>query len=149
MGHIAHLRNSSNQLKHLMRKAKQTSTLIKNKNHCVIFENWMVLCLRPFHSHKEFVEIDLGSLYRKIFNTSSMYFRYFIVISHLKRAWPLSAVQPRMLCAILIENVPVVLEKIFNFRQCIFNITLLFPLEKGVSLLESPLPMDTLFQRLY
>ena len=48
----------------------------------------------------------------------------------------------------LVEIGPVVLEKIFIFRQCIFAIRKCLPLEKGVALylniLEYPSPKDVL-----
>ena len=50
----------------------------------------------------------------------------------------------------LVEIGPVVLEKIFKFRQYIFTLLLLSPLEKGrvlyLNKLESPLTSDGLYQ---
>ena len=51
-----------------------------------------------------------------------------------------------MICANLGEIGPVVLEKISKYSQCIFSISYLSPLEKGVVLhwnkFEFPLPKD-------
>ena len=50
------------------------------------------------------VKIDPVVLEKKIFKISSMYFRYFVIISPWKRAWPIICINfnphhPRMLCA--------------------------------------------------
>ena len=86
----------------------------------------------------------------------SMYFRYFIIISHWKRVVPfiwkkLNPFSQGCFLPSLVEIDSVVLEKkIFKFCQCIFSIKNYLPWEKGGALhlnkLESPSPKDALCQ---
>ena len=60
------------------------------------------------------------------FKISFMYFRYFVIMSPWKRAWPFISVPFTKGCFVpcLVEICPVVLEKkIFQFRQYIFAVS--------------------------
>ena len=46
IGHIAHLRNSSNQKTQICAWYDYTISLMKEKRHYHLFENWMVLLLK-------------------------------------------------------------------------------------------------------
>ena len=146
MGHIAHLRSSSNQLKHLMRKAM------------VIPQRWLrtkiIMTFWELNGTLLKLHIHTRSLLKMTQEVSIERFlklrQCIFAISLLSPIWKGHGLLSAKNALWYFDwNAPVVLEKIFNFRECIFNILLLFPLEKGVSLLESPLPMDALFQRLY
>ena len=68
------------------------------------------------------------------FLISKMYFRYFIIISHLNKLESPSS--KRCFVPSLVEIGPVVLQKtIFIFRQCLFFISPLSPLGKGIGTL--------------
>ena len=97
----------------------------------------------------------LGGSWEEDFLISSLYFRYFVIISPWKRAGPviwtnLNPLHPRMLCAKFGWNWPSGSGEDFNF----VNVLLLFcnylPLEKGGALhlnkLKSPSPNDALCQ---
>ena len=139
MGHIAHLRKQFKSLN----KYDYIITLIKRRKKKVLWE-------------------IIGSSFEEIWIpftqgwTSSMYFRYFRIISPWKRAGPfiwtnLNPLHPRMPCAKFGWNwLSGFGEEVFKFRQCIFSISEFSPFGKGGGLhlnkLESPSPKDALCQ---
>ena len=122
MGHIAHLRNSSNQISH---KRKAMTKLIKKKQIVFFLKNWMVL-----------IEIDPISLDSRFVNSINV-FCYFVIITPWKRAGPfiwtnLNPLHQRMLSKLdWIWPSGSGGEDYFKFCQYIFAISLLSPRWKG------------------
>ena len=100
-------------------------------NHYLLYENLMVLHLNKLETPspknalcKVWFKLAQWFWRRRFLFNSSVYFRYFTIISPMKRAEPfiwtnLNSLHPRMPCAKLVEISPAVLEKIFRFCQCI------------------------------
>ena len=124
--------------------------------------NWFFIWrnMNPYHPRilvPRLVEIGSVVLEKRIFLISSLYFRYFVIISPWKRAGPviwtnLNRLHPRMLCAKFGWNWPSGFgeEDFFNFVNVFSIFRNYFPLEKGRALhlnkLESPSPKDALCQ---
>ena len=128
MGQIAHPRKQFKSIK----TYDFIKTLIKRrKNHYLLYENLMVLHLNKLETPspknalcKVWFKLAQWFWRRRFLFNSSIYFRYFIIITPMKRAEPfirtiMNPLHPRMPCAKLVEISPAVLEKIFRFCQSI------------------------------
>ena len=128
MGHIAHLRKQFNTYDYIITliKRRKLPLLTLWEFNCSSFEKTWIpfiqICFVP-----SLVDIDSEVLEKKMFEISSMYFRYFVIISPWKRTGPfiwtnLNPLHPRCFVPSLVENGLVILEKNFKYRQCIFAI---------------------------
>ena len=108
--------------------AKGNGWIYKEKNHYIIFKNWMVLICKNFIKFIHNWPNGSGERSLNFFDVFSL-FLYYLILEIFEHSW-MSFTQGCFVPS-LVEIVPVGLKKkIFKFCQCIFAISLLSHLWK-------------------